>query len=168
MAAPQERDMSMGHNRDKIFNVLFLCTGNAARSILAECVLNRLGRGRFRAYSAGSHPRGAVHPYALDLLHAYAYPTDHLCSKSWDAFSGPDAPPLDFIFTLCDDAAHESCPVWPGQPITAHWGLPDPAAIEGTDAVRRAAFVEAMRMLTQRIAILINLPLAQLDQLSLQ
>jgi protein-tyrosine-phosphatase len=135
---------------------------------MAECILNRLGRGKFQAYSAGSQPRGTIHPYALDLLHAYSYPTPHLRSKSWDECSGSDAPPLDFVFTLCDEAAQESCPIWPGQPMTAHWGLPDPAAVAGTEAVKRFAFIDTMRMLTQRLDILINLPVAKLDQLSLQ
>lgn len=155
-------------SEDRVFHVLFLCTGNSARSIMAECLLNDLGRGRFRAYSAGSHPKGEVHPYALDLLRHYHYETDHLRSKSWDEFSGPDAPPLDFVFTLCEEAAKESCPVWPGQPMTAHWGLPDPAAAEGTEAVKRFAFIDTMRMLRQRIDIFINLPVAKLDRLSLQ
>lgn len=157
---------SLSH--DNVFHVLFLCTGNAARSIIAECILNRLGRGKFRAYSAGSPPRGSVHPYALELLQHYQYDIHHLRSKSWREFSVPEAPPLDFVFTLCDEAAHESCAVWPGQPITAHWGLPDPAAVEGTESVRRFAFVDTLRMLTQRIDIFVNLPVAKLDHLSLQ
>lgn len=153
---------------DRVFHVLFLCTGNSARSVIAECLLNELGRGRFRAYSAGSRPKGKVHPYALELLQNCHYATDHLRSKHWDEFTGPDTPPLDFVFTLCDEAANESCPVWPGQPMTAHWGLPDPAAVEGTEAVKRFAFIDAMRMLTQRIDIFINLPVAKLDRLSLR
>jgi arsenate reductase len=153
---------------DKVFNVLFLCTGNSARSIMAECILNRLGHGKFQAYSAGSQPRGTIHPYALELLHTYNYPTTQLRSKSWDEFNGPDAPPLDFVFTLCDEAARETCPVWSGQPMTAHWGLPDPAAVTGTEAVKRFAFVDTMRMLHQRIDIFINLPVAKLDRLSLR
>ena len=153
---------------DKVFNVLFLCTGNSARSIIAECILNRLGHGKFQAYSAGSQPRGTIHPYALELLHTYHYPTAHLRSKNWDEFNGSDAPPLDFVFTLCDEAAKETCPVWPGQPMTAHWGLPDPAAVAGTEAVKRFAFVDTMRMLHQRIDIFVNLPVAKLDRLSLR
>lgn len=153
---------------DKIFNVLFLCTGNSARSIMAECILNRLGHGRFHAYSAGSQPRGTVHPYALELLQHYHYDISHLHSKSRGEFSSSDAPPLDFVFTLCDEAAHESCPVWPGQPMTAHWGLPDPASVEGPESVKRFAFVDTLRMLTQRIDIFVNLPVAKLDRLSLQ
>lgn len=152
----------------KMFNVLFLCTGNSARSILAECVLNRLGRGRFEAYSAGSHPTGPVNPYAIDLLNNQNYPTAALRSKNWNEFAAPDAPKLDFVFTVCDNAAGEVCPVWPGQPMTAHWGVPDPAAVEGPEAVKRAAFADTMRMLTRRIDIFANLPLASLDRLSLQ
>ena len=153
---------------DKAFNVLFICTGNSARSILAEAILNREGRGRFRAFSAGSHPKGAVHPYALDLLRRTNHPVAELRSKSWDAFVAPGAPPLDFAFTVCDNAAGEVCPVWPGQPMTAHWGLPDPAAVEGNEAEKRAAFAEAYRMLASRISIFASLPLAALDRLSLQ
>ena len=152
----------------KLFNVLFLCTGNSARSIMAECLLNDLGRGRFRAYSAGSHPKGEVHPYALDLLRHSPDQTDHLRSKSWDEFSGPDAPPLDFVFPLCDEAAKERCPVWPGQPMTAHWGVPDPAAAQGSSAEDALAFKDSYRMLHQRIAAFAALPLKSLDKLSLQ
>lgn len=153
---------------DKVFNVLFICTGNSARSILAEAVLNREGRGKFRAFSAGSHPKGAVHDYALDLLRRTNHPLADLRSKSWDEFAAPAAPKLDFAFTVCDNAAGEVCPVWPGQPMTAHWGLPDPAAVEGTEAEKRAAFADAYRMLHNRISIFVNLPLASLDRLSLQ
>lgn len=153
---------------EKTYNVLFLCTGNSARSILAECVLNRLGAPRFKAYSAGSVPKGEVHPLALDLLSRQNYPVDQLRSKSWDEFARPEAPPLDFVFTVCDRAAAESCPVWPGQPMTAHWGLPDPAAAEGSEAERRLAFAETLRMLTNRISVFVSLPLKSLDRLSLQ
>jgi protein-tyrosine-phosphatase len=150
------------------YNVLFLCTGNSARSILAECVLNRLGAGRFQAFSAGSYPKGAVHPYALDLLERHDYPTHALRSKSWDEFAQPGAPALDFVFTVCDNAAGEVCPVWPGQPMTAHWGLPDPAAAEGTEAEQRLAFADTLRMLTNRIGVFTSLPIKSLDRLSLQ
>jgi arsenate reductase (thioredoxin) len=153
---------------DKPYNVLFLCTGNSARSIIAECLLNRYGQGRFQAFSAGSHPAGKVNPYALDLLANQNYPTGTLRSKEWSEFAAPGAPELDFVFTVCDNAANEVCPVWPGQPMTAHWGLPDPAAVDGTEAVKRAAFADTMRMLTQRISIFTSLPLKSLDKLSLQ
>ncbi|MEO8467267.1 MAG: arsenate reductase ArsC [Gammaproteobacteria bacterium] len=153
---------------DRIYNVLFLCTGNSARSILAECALNRLGRGRFGAYSAGSFPKSQVHPFALDLLRRQDYPTDGLRSKSWDEFAKANAPRLDFVITVCDNAAAAVCPIWPGQPITAHWGLPDPAAMEGNDAERRLAFAETLWMLNNRISAFVNLPLKSLDKLSLQ
>ena len=153
---------------DKVYHVLFLCTGNSARSILAEAILNRLGEGRFRAHSAGSFPKGAVHPLALDLLQRENHPTAALRSKSWDEFAAPGAPPLDFVFTVCDQAAGEACPVWPGQPVTAHWGLPDPAAVEGTPAEQRLAFAETYRRLERRIGAFVNLPLASLDRMALQ
>jgi protein-tyrosine-phosphatase len=150
------------------YRVLFLCTGNSARSILAECALNRLGHGRFEAFSAGSYPKGAVHPYALELLSRLGYPVDALRSKSWDELAAPGAPALDFVFTVCDNAAGEACPIWPGQPMTAHWGLPDPAAAEGTEAERRLAFADTLRMLANRIGVFVNLPIKSLDKLSLQ
>ncbi len=150
------------------FNVLFLCTGNSARSILAEACLNREGRGRFTAYSAGSHPNGAVHPMAIDLLKRANYDTSGLRSKSWDEFAAPGAPKMDFVFTVCDSAAAESCPVWPGQPMTAHWGVPDPAAVEGTDPEKALAFADTYRMLNNRISIFVNLPISSLDKLALQ
>lgn len=153
---------------DKIFNVLFLCTGNSARSIIAECILNQLGQGRFHAFSAGSHPKSQVHPFAIDLLKRLNFATDGLRSKSWDEFAAPGAPALDFVFTLCDEAAAEQCPVWPGQPMTAHWGLPDPAAAEGNEAEKRLAFADALRMLNNRISIFVSLPMKSLDKLSLQ
>ncbi|HEY7608693.1 MAG TPA: arsenate reductase ArsC [Alphaproteobacteria bacterium] len=153
---------------EKVFNVLFICTGNSARSIFGESILNREGRSRFRAYSAGSRPKGLVHPYALDLLKRLNYPIAGLRSKSWDEFAEPGAPALDFAFTVCDNAAGEVCPIWPGQPMTAHWGLPDPAAVEGSEAEKRAAFAETYRMLNNRISIFVSLPLASLDKLSLQ
>lgn len=150
------------------FNVLFLCTGNSARSILAETCLNREGRGRFTAYSAGSHPKGEVHPLAIDLLKRANYDTSGLRSKSWDEFAAPGAPKMDFVFTVCDSAAAESCPVWPGQPMTAHWGVPDPAAVEGTDPEKALAFADTYRMLNNRIAIFVSLPITSLDKLALQ
>jgi len=153
---------------DQTYNVLFLCTGNSARSILAEAILNREGRGRFRAFSAGSHPKGNVHPYTLDLLRTLNHPVDGYRSKSWDEFAVPGAPALDFVFTVCDDAAGEACPAWPGQPMTAHWGVADPAGVEGSEAERRAAFTEAYRMLANRISIFASLPIASIDRLSLQ
>jgi arsenate reductase len=153
---------------DQPFNVLFLCTGNSARSIMAEAILNRAGRGRFRAFSAGSRPKGQVHPYTIDLLNKLNYDVSKVRSKSWLEFSATDAPKLDFVFTVCDNAAAETCPVWPGQPMTAHWGIPDPAEATGNEAEVRFAFADALRMLTNRISIFISLPMKSLDQLSLQ
>lgn len=150
------------------YNVLFLCTGNSARSIMAEALLNRLGAGKFRAYSAGSHPKGEIHPYTLDLLKKENLPTGDLRSKSWDEFAAPGAPPLDFVFTVCDNAAGEVCPVWPGQPIVAHWGFQDPAAFEGTEPEKRVVFADVMRQIRQRLSIFVNLPLSSLDKLSLK
>jgi protein-tyrosine-phosphatase len=150
------------------YNVLFLCTGNSARSIIAEVILNRAGQGKFQAFSAGSQPKGQIHPYAIDLLRKMHYETAGLRSKSWSEFALPDAPKLDFVFTVCDNAAAEVCPVWPGQPMTAHWGVPDPAAATGTEAELRLAFADALRMLTNRINIFVSLPLRSLDQLTLQ
>ena len=149
-------------------NVLFLCTGNSARSIMAEVILNRLGRGKFRAFSAGSQPAGKVHPMALNVLRLAHYEVGGLHSKSCEEFSGPDAPKLDFVFTVCDNAAKEVCPIWPGQPMTAHWGLPDPAKAEGTEAERNFAFADTLRMLTNRIGIFVSLPIDKLSKLSLQ
>ena len=153
---------------DAPYNVLFLCTGNSARSILAEAIMNRVGAGRFNAYSAGSEPKGAVNPHALSLLRQMNSPTEGLRSKPWDEFEGPDAPKLDFVFTVCDRAANEVCPIWPGQPMTAHWGLPDPAAVEGTEAEIALAFADTYRMLNQRIGVFVNLPLGKLDRMSLK
>lgn len=150
------------------FNILFVCTGNSARSILAECIANRLGKGKLRGFSAGSRPRGTVHPFALDLLRTLDYDTADLRSKDWAEFTRPGAPDMHFVFTLCDQAANEPCPVFPGQPMSAHWGLPDPAAVVGTEALRRAAFADAYRMLHNRIDVFANLPLASLDRLSLK
>ncbi len=146
-------------NADGTYNVLFLCTGNSARSILAEALLDHWGQGRFRGFSAGSFPKGAVHPLALELLSQFGMPTAHLRSKSWNAFAGPDAPVMDFVFTVCDQAAGEVCPVWPGQPITAHWGVPDPAAVEGKDALRMLAFRETFALLERRIKLFVALKL---------
>jgi arsenate reductase (thioredoxin) len=154
--------------RQRVYNVLFLCTGNSARSIIAECVLNKLGHDRFRAYSAGSFPKGEVHPYALELLRRQAFVTDGLRSKSWNEFAQAGAPQLDFVFTVCDNARGEVCPIWPGQPMTAHWGLPDPAAVEGNEAERRLAFAETLRMLNNRVGAFVDLPLKSLNKLSLQ
>lgn len=148
--------------------VLFLCTGNSARSIMAESILNRAGRGKFHAYSAGSQPLGRVHPLALNLLRRMNYDVSTLRSKPWDEFAATGAPKLDFVFTVCDNAAQETCPVWPGQPMSAHWGLPDPARAEGSDAERAFTFDDCYRMLNQRISILVNLPIESLSRLSLQ
>lgn len=153
---------------DRPFNVLFLCTGNSARSIMAEAILNKIGAGKFRAFSAGSQPKGRVHPEALRLLQSLGYDTSSFRSKSWSEFADPGAPLLDFVFTVCDNAAGEVCPVWPGQPMTAHWGVPDPAEAKGTPAEVALAFKDAYRMLNQRIGIFTSLPLRSLDRLSLQ
>jgi len=153
---------------DRPYNVLFLCTGNSARSILAESLLNHWGHGRFRAYSAGSFPKGQVHPLSIELLTEIKLPTEGLRSKSWDEFATAGAPPIDFIFTVCDNAAGEVCPIWPGQPMSAHWGVEDPAAVEGTDEEKRAAFRKALLELESRIKLFINLPVATLDKMTLQ
>jgi protein-tyrosine-phosphatase len=153
---------------DRPYNVLFLCTGNSARSIMGEVILNRAGQGKFHAYSAGSHPKGRIHPYALELLQRLNYDVIGLRSKSWKEFARPGAPKIDFVFTVCDNAAAERCPVWPGQPMTAHWGIPDPAEATGTEAEIRLAFADALRMLTNRINIFVSLPIRSLDQLALQ
>jgi arsenate reductase len=150
------------------FNVLFLCTGNSARSILAEAILNRIGAGRFHAYSAGSHPKGTVNPHAIDLLRRLDYDVSPLRSKSWDEFASADAPKMDFVITVCDDAAGEVCPVWPGQPVTAHWGMPDPAAATGTPSEIALAFAETYRVLDNRLSLLANLKTEGLDRLSLK
>ena len=152
---------------DRVFNVLFLCTGNSARSILAESILRKDGAGRFNAFSAGSHPKGAVNPFALKVLESLDYPTEGLRSKGWEEFAAPGAPEMDFVFTVCDNAAGEACPVWPGQPMTAHWGIEDPAAVEGTDIQKEAAFVLAARYLKNRISVFTNLPIKSLDKLSI-
>ena len=151
-----------------VYNVLFLCTHNSARSVIAECIMNRLGMGRFKGFSAGSTPSGRVNPYSIDLLRQLNYDVSGLRSKSWDEFAARGAPVMDFVFTVCDDAAGEVCPVWPGQPITAHWGVPDPARAEGTEAEKRLAFADTHRMLSQRIGIFVNLPLKSLDTVALR
>ena len=152
----------------RAFNVLFLCTGNSARSILAEATMNRLGNGRFQAFSACSQPKGAVHPGAIRLLEKQKYHIDSFRSKGWGEFAAPGAPTFDFIFTVCDNAAHETCPVWPGHPMTAHWGVPDPAAVEGTDAEVDAAFVRAHMMLSNRLSLFMALPFEALDELAMR
>jgi protein-tyrosine-phosphatase len=154
--------------RDKVYNVLFLCTGNSARSIMAEVLLNHWGKGHIRAFSAGSHPTGRVHPFTLDLLALLNLPTAGLRSKDWAEFAKPEAPNLDFVFTVCDSAAGEVCPVWPGQPITAHWGFPDPAAFVGPDVEKRALFADVFRQIESRIKIFAALPMRKLDRLALQ
>ena len=150
------------------YNVLFLCTGNTARSVLAESVLSRDGAGRFHAFSAGSHPKGVVNPFALRVLAAHGYPAEGFRSKSWDEFAAPGAPKMDFVFTVCDAAAGEACPIWPGQPMTAHWGIEDPAAVEGGDIDKERAFNQAFRFMRNRIAVFVALPLQRLDALSLK
>jgi arsenate reductase len=153
---------------DKIYNTLFICTGNSARSIMAEAILNQMGKGRFRAYSAGSHPRGEVHPLALQVLSTRGYPIDGLRSKSWDEFARSDAPKMDFIFTVCDRAAGETCPAWPGQPITAHWGFADPVAASGDPDQQLKVFANTQFQIAARIRTFLSLPLARIDRLSLQ
>lgn len=154
---------------DKTYNVLFVCTGNSARSILAEALMNALGKERgFTAFSAGSHPKGEVHPWALKTLAQHHFPTDGCRSKSWAEFARPDAPHLDFVFTVCDQAAGEVCPVWPGQPMTAHWGMPDPAAVEGPEAAIEKAFLDTFITMKRRIQLMLSLPLASLDRLAIQ
>lgn len=153
--------------RERPYNVLFLCTGNSARSILAETLLNHWGQGRFRGFSAGSFPKGQVHPLAIELLQWTELPTEGLRSKSWDEFAAPDAPPIDFVITVCDNAAGEACPIWPGKPMTAHWGVPDPAAVEG-DAEKGAAFRRTLAELEARIKLFLSIPIESLDRLALQ
>ena len=153
---------------DRIYDVLFLCTGNSARSLIAESVLNTEGKGRFRAWSGGSRPKAEPHPYTIDMLRRFGHDVAGLRSKSWDECARPDAPVMDFVFTVCDDAAAEECPYWPGQPMSAHWGMPDPAAMTGTEAERRLAFADAFRVLSRRISLLVNLPLASVDRLAIK
>lgn len=153
---------------DKTYNVLFICTGNSARSVIAEGLMNELGQGRFKAFSAGSHPKGSVHPLAIKTLATHRIPTDGFRSKSWEEFARPDAPELHFVFTVCDEAAGEVCPVWPGQPMTAHWGMPDPAGVEGDEQVREKAFLDTFITMKRRIELMLSLPLASLDRLAIQ
>ena len=153
---------------DKIYNVLFLCTGNSARSILGESILNEIGKGRFRAFSAGSHPAGQVNPLAIELLQRNHMSTEGLRSKSWDEFATPDSPHLDFVFTVCDNAAGEVCPIWPGQPMTAHWGVEDPAAVEGSTEAMQRAFSQVFMLLHRRISLFASLPIAKLEGMALK
>jgi protein-tyrosine-phosphatase len=153
---------------ERIYNVLFLCTGNSARSILAESIMNKLGKGQFRGFSAGSHPNGRVNPNALALLKHLDFPTAGLNSKSWDVFAKPDSPHLDFVITVCDNAAGEVCPYWPGQPMTAHWGIPDPAAVAGSDVEKMTAFRQAFRSMETRIKLFLSLPIASIDRMRLK
>jgi arsenate reductase len=150
------------------YNILLLCTGNSARSILAEALFNTLGAGRFKAYSAGSHPTGRVNPFAIEQIERLGYPVGNLRSKSWDEFAQPGSPPMDFIVTVCDNAAGEACPLWPGQPIAAHWGFPDPAAVEGSDEVKRAAFEQTLRQIRNRVQLFLSLPLEMLDHMAIE
>jgi arsenate reductase (thioredoxin) len=153
---------------EKVYNVLFLCTGNSARSILAESIMNKSGKGRFRGFSAGSHPNGWVNPLALDLLKQLDFPTEGLRSKSWDEFAGMNGVHFDFVITVCDNAAGEACPVWPGHPVTAHWGIPDPAAVEGTEIEKKSAFSQAYRSMDRRIKLFLSLPMASIDQIRIK
>jgi len=154
--------------QDKTYNVLFICTGNSARSVIAEGLMNELGKDRFLAFSAGSHPKGSVHPLALKTLATHHIPTDGFRSKSWDEFAGPEAPVLHFVFTVCDQAAREVCPVWPGQPMTAHWGMPDPAAVDGNEQAKEKAFLDTFITMKRRIQLMLSLPLASLDRMAIQ
>jgi protein-tyrosine-phosphatase len=166
--AYEEGTMAEKGSKENPYNVLFLCTGNSARSILAEAIMNRVGAPKFRAFSAGSLPKGQVNPHSITLLKSLNFKTDEFRSKSWDEFARAGAPALDFVFTVCDNAANEVCPIWPGQPMTAHWGLPDPASVEGSPAVIAQAFADTFRMLQNRITIFCALPISSLDNLTLQ
>ncbi len=152
---------------DRVYNVLFLCTGNTARSVLAESILRKDGAGRFNSFSAGSQPKGVINPFAIKTLAEYGYPTEGFRSKNWDEFATPDAPKMDFVFTVCDNAAGEACPIWPGQPMTAHWGIEDPAAVEGTEIEKQRAFNQAFRYMKNRMSLLLALPIDRLDKLAL-
>jgi arsenate reductase len=164
-AATKTRQEKIMH---KTHNILVLCTGNSARSIMAEALFNTMGAGRFKAYSAGSHPTGKVNPYAIEQVQQLGYPVENLRSKSWDEFAAPGAPEMDFVITVCDNAAGEVCPFWPGQPVTAHWGFPDPAAVVGSDEVKRAFFVKTMHQIRNRVQLLLSLPLGSLDRLAIE
>jgi arsenate reductase len=153
---------------ERPYNILVLCTGNSARSIIGEALFNTMGAGRFKAYSAGSHPTGRVNPFAIEQVQALGYPLEGLRSKSWDEFAQPDSPQMDFIVTVCDKAAGEMCPLWPGQPVTAHWGFPDPAAVEGSDEEKRAAFAQTLRQIRNRVQLFLSLPLETLDRMAIE
>jgi arsenate reductase (thioredoxin) len=167
-SAQQNPESRMKSLRIQVYNVLFLCTGNSARSILAESILNKLGNGQFRGFSAGSHPNGRVNPLVFDLLKQQDFPTEDLRSKSWDEFAGSTGVHFDFVITVCDNAAGEACPVWPGMPVTAHWGIPDPAAIEGSEMEKKAAFAQAFKAMDRRIKLFLSLPIASIDQLRIK
>jgi arsenate reductase (thioredoxin) len=167
-ATSSARQLLRQMSTERTYNVLFLCTGNSARSILAESLLSHWGKGRFQAFSAGSFPKGQVHPLSIDLLKRSSLPSEGYRSKSWDEFAAPGAPPIDFIFTVCDNAAGEVCPIWPGKPMTAHWGIEDPAAAEGSDAVKAFAFRKALKELETRVKLFVQLPISSLDQMALR
>jgi arsenate reductase len=158
----------LGETMPRPYNILVLCTGNSARSILGEALFNTMGAGRFKAYSAGSHPTGKVNPFAMEQVRALGYPLENLRSKSWDEFAAPGAPELDFVITVCDQAAGEMCPLWPGRPVTAHWGFSDPAAVEGSDEVKRAAFAQTLHQMRNRVQLLLSLPLETLDRMAIE
>ena len=165
---PTDEEIQKGTTMRKAYNILVLCTGNSARSIMAEALFNTMGAGRFQAYSAGSHPTGRVNPFAIELVRELGYPLENLRSKSWDEFAAPGAPELDFVVTVCDKAAGEICPFWPGQPMTAHWGFPDPAAVEGSDDVKREAFRQTVRQIRTRVQLFLSLPLETLDRMAIE